>query len=221
MIDRLSPRLQKQETRLRMPLSVGLKVAVTLRFLATGNSYTSLQYSFRVSKSAVSRFVPQVCQAIVDTYAKSTIQCPKTPEGWKLIADDFSHKWNYNNCLGAVDGKHVALRKPAGGGSLFYNYKKFHSIILMAVADANYKFIYVDIGAEGGAGDAGTWNRCTLYDAIEQQRVGFPEDTPLPNAQLPVPYHLIGDDAFALKTWMMKPYSHTSQLHHEKIFSYR
>ena len=221
MVERLTPILAKRETRMRHPLPVGLKLAVTLRFLATGNTYTSLQYSFRVSKSAISRFVPRVCQAIIDAYKNETLICPTTAEEWNKIASEFAKKWNYYNCGGALDGKHVAIQKPKQGGSLYFNYKKFHSIVLMAVADANYKFLYVDVGAEGSAGDGGTWYKCTLHEAIENNRVGFPEDSPLPHDDTPIPFHLVGDDAFALKTFIMKPYSHQSQVHHEKIFSYR
>ena len=174
MVERLKPILQKKETKMLDPLPVGLKVAVTLRFLATGNTYTSLQYSFRVSKSAISRFVPKVCQAIIDVYKNETFVCPTTPEESNKVARDFRNKWNYHNCGGAIDGKHVAIRRPKNAGSMFFNYKKFHSIILMAVADANYKFLYVDVGTEGSAGDGGTWNKCSLREALENKRVGFP-----------------------------------------------
>ena len=34
-------------------------------------------------------------------------------------------------------------------------------------------------------------------------------------------YHLVGDDAFALDEHQMKPYSHRSQVPHERIYSYR
>lgn len=129
--------------------------------------------------------------------------------------------WNYHNCGGALDGKHVAIKKPKNAGSLYYNYKNFHSIVLMAVAHSRYKFLYVDVGAEGGAGDRGTWAKCSLHDAIEQNRVGFPEDSTLPNDDTPIPFYIVADDAFALKTWLIKPYSHQSQVHNEKIYSYR
>ena len=43
---------------------------------------------------------------------------------------------NYHNCLAAVDGKHVAMKKPPKVGSFYYDYKGFHSIILMAVVNA-------------------------------------------------------------------------------------
>lgn len=168
-------------------------MAVTLRFLATGNSY-----SLRVSKSAISRFVPKVCQTIIDTYEPDVLTCPRTPDAWKLVAEGFARRWNYYNCGGAVDGKHVAIKKPKHAGSLYYNYKNFHSIILMAVAYSSYRFLYVEVGAEGGTGDGGTWFKCSLHDAMDKKRVGFPEDSKLLNDDTPIPFHLVGDDAFAL-----------------------
>ena len=51
-------------------------------------------------------------------------------------------------------------------GSWYYNYKGLKSIIFMAGADAWYKFLYVDVGAEGSASDGGTWKHCTLFDAV-------------------------------------------------------
>lgn len=77
------------------------------------------------------------------------LQCPQSPEEWKQVADGFASRWQYYNCLGALDGKHVAVRCPPNSGSYYYNYKGFYSIILMALVDSDYKFIYVDIGANG------------------------------------------------------------------------
>ena len=68
---------------MREPLQVGLKLAATLRFLATGNSYPSLQYSFRVEASTISKFIPKVCKAIIAVYKDEVLRCPKTEEEWK------------------------------------------------------------------------------------------------------------------------------------------
>ena len=221
MVTRLTPLLQKKDTRFRKSLAVGLKLAVTLRHLASGNDYASLEYTFRVSRSAVSKFVPLVCDAIIKTYGPEFLKCPTNADEWKEVAKEFSAKWNYHNCIGALDGKHVGIKKPKGGGSFYFNYKKFHSIVLMALSSASYKFIYVNIGAEGGAGDGGTWQMCGLARALAEGRAGLPDDTHLPHDDEPIPFHIVADDAFALKTNLMKPYSHQSQDPTERLYSYR
>ena len=60
---RLEPRLARQATNYRAPISVGEKLALTIRYLATGESYTSLSCQFRVGRSTISKFLPQVCRA--------------------------------------------------------------------------------------------------------------------------------------------------------------
>ncbi|KAK7097769.1 hypothetical protein V1264_004700 [Littorina saxatilis] len=80
--------------------------------------------------------------------------CPNTLEGWRAVADKFFQRWNFPNTCGALDGKHVASRCPPKSGSLYFNYKGFYSIVLMALVDADYKFIWADIGGTGSSSDA-------------------------------------------------------------------
>jgi hypothetical protein len=64
---------------------------------------------------------------------------------WKEIARDFENTWNFPHCIGALDSKHIQTRCPFGDGSLYYNYKGAHSIVLLTLVDANYKFALVDV----------------------------------------------------------------------------
>lgn len=76
-------------------------------------------------------------------------QTPVDAEQWKEIANAFEAKWQFPHCVGAIDGKHVNIKPPPGSGSYFYNYKGTHSIVLMVIVNANYEFVYIDVGANG------------------------------------------------------------------------
>jgi hypothetical protein len=221
LVRRVSPRIEKNNTFMRKALEPGLKIAITMRYLATGDSYKSLQYGFRVAHNTISIIVPETCQAILDELEDEVMSMPKTPDEWHSIASKYSSRWNFHNTIGAIDGKHVAIRCPPNNGSFYFNYKKFHSIVLLAIVDAGYKFIYTDIGSNGSNCDAGIFRDSEIYQTFEEGNAGLPEPIPFPGSDVPVPYHLIGDDAFALRRWLMKPFSHRSLSRQERIFNYR
>jgi len=203
----VGPRITKNHTWFRQSINPDLKLAITLRFLATGDSYRTLMYGFRVAHNTICSIVRDVCEAIVSAYAGDVIQTPTEPEEWKAIADQFAAKWQFPHAIEALDGKHVAIRCPKNGGSLYYNYKGYHSVVLMALVDADYQFIWVNIGSQGGCSDAQIWNQSDLKLAIERGLIGMPEATPLPGDDRPIGYYIIADDAFAMRTWLMKPFS--------------
>ena len=66
-----------------------------------------------------------------------------------------------------MDGKHIAIRKSAQSGSYYYNYKRTFSVVLLAVVDADYKFLFVDIGTNGKASDGGVFKNSVLSTALE------------------------------------------------------
>ena len=74
----------------------------------------------------------------------------------------------------------------------------------MALVDAD-KFIWVDIGTNGSASDADIQHQSELKEVIDNGTIGFPTADSPPN--LDRPYFIIGDGAFPLRTWLMKPFS--------------
>ncbi|XP_068212573.1 uncharacterized protein [Palaemon carinicauda] len=110
--NRIFPMFIKIQTTMRDPLTVVLKLAVTLHFMTSRDSYKSLQYSFRGYKTVICRFVPKVCEVIIDTNKHAVLKCPKTPKDWKTVSEVLVKKWNYHIWGGALDGKHVPIKKP-------------------------------------------------------------------------------------------------------------
>lgn len=112
--------------RTRTPLEPGHKLLITLRYLATGDAYRSMRFDFRVPHNTISLLVREVCNAIFQEYRQQVWKVPSSPEEWRTIAEGFSTRWNFHNCLGAIDGKHIAVKKPAKSGSTYYNYKGWY-----------------------------------------------------------------------------------------------
>lgn len=189
--------------------------------MATGESFRSLAFSFRISQSYITRIIRLVLKYL-SIRLTPILLSPPTKDGLKIIAENFWKRWNFPNCVGAIDGKHIRIFAPGKSGSLFYNYKDFFSIVLLAIVDANCKFIFVDIGSYGKEGDSGIFNKCGISEVTRTGEY-FPLPEKLPNSNIKLPYVHIGDEAFRLDCHMMRPYSKTeSRKDYQKtVFNYR
>ena len=218
---RITAQFQRDRTLMRDPVSPGVKLAVTLRHLATGDSYTTLQYGFRVASLTIEKFVPEVCDTITRAYRDQVMRCPTLPEDWLLIESVFRWRWNYPHAVGALDGRHIPIRCLQGRGSLFRNSKGFHFIVLLALVDGDYKLKWVDVGAAGSTSDAQIFKHTDLRHKIEDSSIGFPDSESLGIGGPRVNFFLLGDDAFPLKLWLMRPYSSHGMDLKERVFNYR
>ena len=200
IVQRLTPRITKMFTNWRDPLDPGLKVALTLRHLASGAKYHDMQYAWRVPHNTISIVVREVFEAIIAEYAEEQMTAPTTEAAWRQIADDWYRRWNFPHVIGAIDGKHVACKAPPNSGSDYYNYKGFFSIILFAMVTSDYKFLWVDLSGKGASSDAHIYNNSELREGLESNNImGWPQPDPLPHDTEDVPYFLVGDDAFSLR----------------------
>jgi hypothetical protein len=140
-----------------------------------------------------------------------------------VVAKEFEDKWNFPHAIGAMDGKHVMLQAPWNSGTEYYNYKNFFSIVLFAVVDANYNFMYVDVGCQGRISDGGVFKNTNMYRKLESKTLNIPAPSIL---QIPylieVPYMILADKAFALNEYTMKPFEGNSERGSiQRIFNYR
>lgn len=149
-----------------------------------------------------------------------------TEDKWKIIANDFKLLWNFPNCVGEVDGKHITIQAPSNSGSLYFNYKKTFSIVLIALVDANYNFIAVDVGSYGKNSDGDIFANSNLGNRLQQGTLGIPGNSPLPGTSIDdvtcgVPHVIVGDEVFPLKTYLMRPYPGQNLNDDQRIFNYR
>uniref|UniRef100_A0A9J8D3C2 DDE Tnp4 domain-containing protein n=1 Tax=Cyprinus carpio carpio TaxID=630221 RepID=A0A9J8D3C2_CYPCA len=174
-------------------------------------SFSSLSYQFRVGVSTIRQFIPETCSANYQVLKDKYLKGPDSVEQWQQVAHGFETQWNFPNCLGALDGKH----------STFYNYKHSFSIVLMALVDSSYRFLYVDVGFNGQISDGGVFEGCSLQNALENRTVNIPASAPLPGSNQLTPYCIVADEAFPLKEYLMKPYPNRRLSVQQHIFNYR
>lgn len=149
----------------------------------------------------------EVCRALTEELKDEVMPLPRTPAEWRAIAQRFQDKWDIPHAMGALDGKHIAIKKPNQSASVYYNYKGYFSVVLLALVDADYKFIWIDVGGVGSQSDAQLFRESDLKAAIDDKSINFPAAEPLPGSDEDMPLFFLGDEAFPLRTYMMKPYS--------------
>uniref|UniRef100_A0A3B3T7P1 DDE Tnp4 domain-containing protein n=1 Tax=Paramormyrops kingsleyae TaxID=1676925 RepID=A0A3B3T7P1_9TELE len=171
-------------------------VGFSYRYSASGDSLRSLAFSYRLGHAIVSNSVHMVCAAI---------------------------EKNFPNCLGAVDGKHVTIQAPPLSVSQYFNYKKTFSIVLLALVDADYRFLVIQVGDFGRTSDGGVYAGSELGRRMASGTLNVPTCASLPGAahQGNVQYVMVSDAAFPLKPYLMRSYPGKNLSHQKRIFNYR
>ena len=220
LTDLVSVEIEKQYTKMRKPISPKERLALTLRYLATGETFRSLEYQFQISRKAICYIVLEVCDAIYKIMGKDYLRSPSSRMAWMEIERHFATTWNFPHCVGAVDGKHITIQS-CGMCSQHYNYTGTHSIILMIVAGGNYEVVLADVGVNDGVSDGAVLKRSSLGHKLENSELDLPPPKPLPSRSQNVPYVFIGDDAFSLQPNFMQPYGKKDLDLFTRICNYR
>ena len=217
----VGPLISKGSCRSRKPIPAAERLLVTLRYLATGDSQQSQSFYFRMGRSTVSNVLRETCDAIWLALNKEYLKTPTTTSDWIHISAEFEDEWNFPHCLGAIDGKHIMMECPKNGGSAYFNYKSFHSIVLLAICDAKYCFSFIDIGAYGSTNDASVLSNSAFGQAFENHPTDLNLPSPSSYKDRNLPYVVVGDDIFPLKPWLMKPYPGKNLSESERVYNYR
>jgi len=84
-----------------------------------------------------------------------------------------------------INGKHVRIKAPPHRGSEFFNYKNYHFVVLLALVDANKRFLTVDVGQYGRVSDGNVFANSNIPMRLARQNIGLPPDENLRG----IPFH--------------------------------
>ncbi|XP_073318399.1 uncharacterized protein [Pagrus major] len=173
----LAPHLRKQTTNYQDPVDPEQRLAVCLRFLSTGDSFTTIASSFRLGVSTVAGIVKDTCDVIWAQLKETHMPVPNE-ELWKSTA------------------------------------KKFQE---------SYRFLAVDVGEFGRNSDGGIFANSRLGQALQGGNLNVPAPCPLPSAPKlgQVPFVIVADEAFPMKTFLLRPYPGRRLPEDRRVFNYR
>jgi hypothetical protein len=176
--------------------------------------------SFRLGISTIHYIIKEVCEAIWKTLAP--LHMPVSTKQMLLAtSNEFYLKLNFPNCVGSIDAKHIRLKCPSNSGSMYYNYKHYYSIVLQGLADARHRFIAIDVGASGKQSDGGIFRHRSLYQLLISNNFNMPNAKKLPLSDLELPFVILGDKAYPLLSYLMRPYPRRQLTESRRFFNYR
>lgn len=168
---------------------------------------TDLHFQYRISQPSISVIIRQVCKAIWER-VKPICFPEMTQRFWLETSAEFFEKTNFPHCIGCIDGKHIRVIKPEASGSLYFNYKSHFSIVLLAICDASYKFIVIDVGSYGKCSDSTIFKDSVFFKKLMDNKLNVPEpQQSFTGMSEPLPFVLLGDEGFGLSTNLLRPYS--------------
>ena len=205
------------------PIAPELRLGLCLYRLGRGDYYYTIAEMVGLRVSTVSSIVQEVCQALVEQLWTDTISrhMPKTEEEFRKKILDMEEFWQFPCCWAAVDGCHIPIKCPPGGQEAskeYHNFKNFYSDVLMSLVDSHYSFIWGSCGFPGNSHDSIILQSTDLWDSI-QESCTFEMAKEVGNVDIPPV--IVGDAAFPLRTWLMKPYTDAVVSPEQKYFNYR
>lgn len=150
-----------------------------------------MSFSYHVGRQTVNRIIKETCRAVWQVLNEKYLRAPSLPDDWEDIAE----------------GNH--------------NYEGFFSIVLLAICDTHYIFNFINIGDYGSNNDRGVLENSDVGKAFANNSLGVPDPAPVEDCDIPIPYFIVGDDIFALKTWLQCSFPGQSKLSDaQQIFNY-
>lgn len=153
----------------------------------------------------VNYIVKEVYEAICRNMQNIYLPEPTT-EIWEQSAKEMEKTWKFPNCIESIDGKHVTIECPSNSGSNYFCYLNKYSMVLLAIVGPDYRFLCVDIGGYGKNSDGGIFEESNMGQKFQAGLMNILQDKPLPGQYECSPHVLIGDEAFALRPYLMRPF---------------
>ena len=176
-----------------------------------------------IGERTIGNIVNEVTTAIVECLWEDTAKkhVPKLEDEFRSKILDMEEAWQFPCCWSAVDGCHIPIKSPPSGLESckeYHNFKNFFSVVLMGIVDSKYRFVWASCGYPGNSHDSVIFQSTDLWNQIKNQdylpKIGKKV------VSLLVPPLILGDAAFPLQPWLMKPCTNTNPTLQQRYCNY-
>ena len=213
--DELQPYIMKNTTQMRKPIDVEKQVAVVLYYLVDEGCMRKTSKAFGIAKSTVFKIIYRVTKAIDIYLGLKLIKLPITEEEVTESCRLFFEKHGFPQCIGAIDGTDILMKRPSDNSGAYINRKGRYSLNIQAVADHNYCFIDVVIKWPGSVHDVRMFSILNLFQSLRNGAI--PQCRKVINDGQPeIPICIFGDPAYPLLPYLMKEFANGVKINAKK-----
>lgn len=203
ILNTLNHRLVRQQSRFRDPLPPEKILALGLYRLGHGNSYVSIGPSFNVGKATVIEAVQDVVEALYEI-RNEHIKFPENEAETRAAIETFQDLSDLPNIVGAIDGSHVRIKAPKDSPVDYFSRYQQHDFIIQVVVNGQKLFLDFACSYPGSMHDARVLRRSSIFRRAEGGDILIAPTVNINGNEIG-PY-LVGDSAYPLSPWLMKPY---------------
>ena len=206
------------------PITPECRLAICIYRLGRGDYYYTIAEMAELGALTVHEFVTQVCRLIVEHLWEECVmkRMPCTEQEFKQKMKEMNDKWQFPFCWAAIDGCHIPIKCPSGGAASckeYHNFKNFYSVVLMAMVESRYRFIWGSCGFPGNSHDAIIFQSTALWENLKGD--DFIPDIGHKVADITIRPLVTGDPAFPFQPWLLKPYTNAILTEKQTYFNYR
>ena len=223
ILGRIEHDLQR-DTVAEEPIPPAFRLAVCLYRLARGDYFYTIAEMTDLGNSTVCGIVSEVTKAIINNLWSDQVlrHFPRNEEEFREKILDMEELRQFPCSWAAIDGCHIPLKCPTGGlqaNKEYHNFKNFYSIVLMGMVDARRRFVWASCGFPGNSHDSIIFQSTSLWSKITggQTIPDIVKDV----EGVKVPPLMLGDSAFPIQSWLMKPYTSAVLTPLQQYFNYR
>nr|XP_014093364.1 uncharacterized protein LOC106619676 [Bactrocera oleae] len=174
LVTKLSPVISSYEPhRKKKSFSAEERIAITLKYLATGEVHSCRNYCFRASKPVILKMIANICLNIYELLKDPFVSLPKTDEQWQNVANEFQRKHRVLNCAGNLSMQQIRFHS----SSRAEEQKDFinkQPLIFTSIVDINDNFLYIDVEKTQAEAFDEIYEKSIFRQLIENDEVKLP-----------------------------------------------